>query len=349
MKLEELKNGRWEILPGPVLKPSAAGWDNHSSMTPVVFRNSDFGLRHGPSYGMLYIGSARGSSAWGVGFASSGDLFNWTRYHGNPVLMQTDGAGLQLDAPCLVRLPAGYTLICEEKRVSRGPLTTLRELLGPGTKRALRALRRAAGLERPTVVNHALGRYFVSFSSKDIFNWDKASKKVVFERGDEGAFDCRGVFSPQVYRFGRDFHLFYGGTDGFKAYTGLASSSSLGSRWERASTRPVLSPGARGDWDEVNALIVSVIRLEDCYCAFYEGEDSRRRYSIGMAWSQDLLNWKKWDGNPVIKPGGSPYCEKMVCGPRVFEEGGELFLFFNAHGVDMRGACGMAVFRRGRG
>lgn len=297
-------------------------------------------------YGMLYIGCGWRSNAWGVGFASSNDLFNWTRHKENPVLMQNDGAGLQLDAPCLVRSQAGYILICEEKKVAGGAGTVLRKFLSPGTKQALRRARRSLGLERPTVVNHASGRYFVSFSSKDIFDWDKTSKKVVFEKGAEGAFDGKGVFSPQVYRFGSDYHLFYGGTDGLKAYTGLAVSRDLGSEWSRASVKPVLSPGARGEWDEVNALIVSVIKLDDCYCAFYEGEDSQRRYSIGMAWSDDLLNWVKWEKNPVIAPGRARYCEHMVCGPRVFAEGNGLFLFFNAHGRDMRGACGLAVFRR---
>lgn len=348
MKLEELKKGRWEVLPGPVLRPSAGGWDSHSSMTPVVFKNADVGLAMNANYGMLYIGSGRGSNAWGVGFATSGDLFNWTRHRKNPVLLQTDGAGLQLDAPCLVRSQEGYTLICEEKKVAAGAATALRMLLPTGTKRALRLVRRKLGLERPTVVNHASGRYFVSFSSRDVLNWDKTSKKVIFEKGSEGAFDSVGVFSPQVYRFGRDYHLFYGGTDGLKAYTGLAVSRSLGSRWKRASVKPVLSPGGRGEWDEVNALIVSVLKLEDFYCAFYEGEDNKRRYSIGMAWSEDLLNWTKWEGNPVIAPGRAAYCEHMVCGPRVFAEGNELFLFFNAHGRDMRGTCGMAVFRRDR-
>ena len=346
MRLEELKKGSWEVLPGPVLRPSSAGWDSHSSMTPVVFRNADGGLSSQPEYGMLYIGSGHRSSSWGVGFAASSDLFNWTRHHGNPVLMQREGAGLQLDAPCLVRSESGYTLICEEKKVAGGAGTALRKLLSPGTKQALRRIRRVAGLERPTVVNHASGRYFVSFTSRDIFNWDTTGKKVVFEKGDEGAFDGHGVFSPQVYRFGRDYYLFYGGTDGLKAYTGLAVSQGLGSRWRRASVKPVLSPGVRGEWDEVNALIVSVMKLDDCYCAFYEGEDSHRRYSIGMAWSDDLLNWVKWEGNPVIAPGRARYCEHMVCGPRVFAEGDELFLFFNAHGRDMRGTCGMAVFRR---
>jgi predicted GH43/DUF377 family glycosyl hydrolase len=260
--------------------------------------------------------------------------------------MQVDGAGLQLDAPCLVRSDGGYTLICEEQKVAGGAGSVLRNFLSPGTKQALRRVRRAVGLERPTVVNHASGRYFVSFTSSHIFNWDKTSKKIVFQNGAEGAFDSKGVFSPQVYKFGTDYHLFYGGTDGLKAYTGLALSRDLGSEWTRASVKPVLSPGARGEWDEVNALIVSVIKLDDCYCAFYEGEDSQRRYSIGMAWSDDLLNWVKWKKNPVIAPGRARYCDHMVCGPRVFAEGSELFLFFNAHGRDMRGSCGMAVFRR---
>lgn len=317
-------------------------------MTPVVFRNADIGHGATSKYGMLYIGSGQRSNAWGVGYASSHDLFNWTRHHANPVLMQTEGAGLQLDAPCLVRTHGGYTLICEEKKVSGGMGTSLREHLSPGMKQALRRVRRFLGLERPTVVNHATGRYFVSFTSRDILNWDKTSKKVIFKKGDEEAFDGKGVFSPQIYRFGKDYYLFYGGTDGMKAYTGLAVSDCLGSLWKRASVMPVLSPGGRGEWDEVNALIVSVIRLEDCYCAFYEGEDSQRRYSIGMAWSNDLLDWVKWEGNPVISPGRARYCEHMVCGPRVFSEGNELFLFFNGHGRDMRGACGMAVFRRDR-
>lgn len=336
------------MLPGPILSPSSAGWDSHSSMTPVVFRTADAGLELTSKYGMLYIGCGRGSNAWGVGFAASSDLVNWTRHKENPVLMQNDGAGLQLDAPCLVRTDGGYTLICEEKKVEGGAGTALRKLLSPGTKQILRSVRRACGLERPTVVNHASGRYFVSFTSRDIFNWDKENKKIVFQNGKEGSFDGKGVFSPQVYKFGNEYHLFYGGTDGLKAYTGLAVSRDLGSRWSRASVKPVLSPGARGEWDEVNALIVSVIKLDDCYCAFYEGEDSQRRYSIGMAWSDDLLNWVKWEKNPVIAPGKARYCEHMVCGPRVFAEEGELFLFFNAHGRDMRGTCGMAVFRRNK-
>lgn len=346
MRLEELKRGLWEALPRPVLEPSLNGWDSHSSMTPVVFRNSDMEIGCGPQYGMLYIGIGRHSNAWGVGYATSDDLFSWTRHKANPVLLQDEGSGFQLDAPCLVRSGDSFLLICEEKRVKGGVTTSLRKFLGPGVKRALRASRRAMGMEKPTVVNHASGRYFVSFASRDILNWDRKSKRVVFEKGAEGAFDGKGVFSPQVYRFGGEYHLFYGGTDGKRAYTGLAISHDVGSGWKRTSIRPVLSPGAKGTFDEVNSLIVSVIKLDDCYCAFYEGEDAKRRYGIGIAWSQDLLSWVKWVGNPIIPPGKYKYCEHMVCGPRVFQMEDELFLYFNAHGKDMRGTCGLAVFRR---
>jgi len=316
-------------------------------MTPVVFRNGEMGVDNPSSYGMLFIGAGLRSSAWGVGYASSDDLVTWTKNSLNPVILQDSEGQFQLDAPCLVKTGEGLSLICEEKRVAKSPLTSLRKLLSPGARLALRRVRRTVGLEKPTVVNHASGRYFVGFSSNDILQWSEATKKIVFEKGAQGAFDCAGVFSPQIYRFNGRYFLFYGGTDGKKACTGLATSDRPDTGWARVSSKPVLSPGAKGDWDEVNSLIVSVVELDGCYCAFYEGEDSKRRYSIGMAWSKDLLNWVNWEKNPVIAPGEASYCEHMVCGPRAFRDGGDLYIFFNGHGRDMRGHCGLAVFRRG--
>lgn len=346
MRLEELKSGAWEVLPRPVLEPSSVGWDSHSSMTPVVFENAGMGLEQGQKYGMFYIGIGNGASAWGVGYASSDDMLNWRRHGKNPMLLQEEGSGFQLDAPCLVRSGTGYFLICEEKRVNGGFGDSVRRRLGPGMKTVLRAARRSMGFEKPTVVNHASGRYFVSFSSTDALNWKRTSKRTIFKSGAQEAFDGRGVFSPQIYRFDGEYYLFYGGTDGMRAYTGLAKSPDMVSGWKRASIKPVLSPGKRGEFDEVNALIVSVMKMDDCYCAFYEGEDAKRRYSIGIAWSHDLFNWVKWGKNPIIMPGKYKYCEHMVCGPRVVSGKDGLFLFFNAHGKDMRGACGLAVFRR---
>lgn len=154
-----------------------------------------------------------------------------------------------------------------------------------------------------------------------------------------------GVFSPQIYYFNNRYYLFYGGSDGSRAATGLAVSESLESGWERVSAGPVLAPGNRGDWDEMNALIVSLIELDDCYCAFYEGEDRHKKYRIGVAYSMDLVKWIKWNGNPVIDigPPGS-YNELMVCGPRAFFNEEKLYLFFNTHRKDMSGHCGLAVF-----
>lgn len=348
MKLEELTAGSWEVMPYPVLQPSITGWDSHSSMTPVVFRNDELGVVSGSKYGMLYIGIGNSSNAWGIGYAASDDLKNWVRHKTNPVLLQKEGTGFQLDAPCLVRADQGYMLICEEKRVSGAAGMSLRRNMPAGAKRVLRLLRRAVGLERPTVVNHAVGKYFAGFYAEDIFSWEPAAKRIVFTNGRDGTFDAAGVFSPQIYKMNGEYYLFYGGTDGHKAYTGLAKSSKLASGWKRTSITPILSPGNNGDWDAVNSLIVSVLKLDDGYCAFYEGEDSRRRYSIGMAWSKDLMNWVKWEGNPIIPPGKYRYCEHMVCGPRVFETEEGLFLFFNAHDRDMHGVCGLSRFRRQR-
>lgn len=346
MKLDELKKGDWELLPRPVLEPSANGWDSHSSMTPVVFENSEMGVGQEHRYGMFYIGIGHGSSAWGVGYASSDDLLSWKKHSKNPVLLQDEDSSFQLDAPCLIPKDGKFYLFCEEQKIKKRLAASIRKRLGPGFKRILRASRRAVGLDKPTVVNHATGRYFVSFSSCNALSWDTATKQVIFDKGREGAFDCQGVFSPQIYRFDGDNYLFYGGTDGERAYTGLACSQDIVSGWKRASMKPILSPGKKGSFDEVNALIVSVLKLDDCYCAFYEGEDAKKRYSIGIAWSHDLFTWVKWENNPIITPGKYKYCEHMVCGPRVVKRNDDLFLFFNAHTKDMRGACGLSIFRR---
>jgi len=349
MKLDEILKGKWEVQTGPVLSPSRKGWDSFASMTPVVFLNESYRFPSSLKFGMLFIGAGSGSSSWGVGYAESPDLRTWRKHGGNPLLIQRDGRfGYLLDAPCLFmdgHYGAGracYRLFCEEKVVENGLATALRRILNPKVKTLLRNVKRMID-KTPTVVNHARGRHFVQFSSEDPLVWDSARKKSVF-RGGNAAFESEGVFSPQIYKFGGRHCLFYGGTDGKRAFTGLAFSDTLDGIWKPVSA-PVLSPGGKGQWDEMNALIVSVIELQEGgWCAFYEGEDRLKRYRIGIAYSMDLMEWTKWEGNPVIDVGDSgSYMEQMVCGPRAFVHEGRLYLFFNAHSKEMSASSGLAI------
>lgn len=59
-----------------------------------------------------------------------------------------------------------------------------------------------------------------------------------------------------------------------------------------AQPGPVLTPGATGEWDSVDVLNPSVVRLGREYFNFYSGFDGTR-WHTGIATSQDGLGWRK--------------------------------------------------------
>ena len=83
-------------------------------------------------------------------------------------------------------------------------------------------------------------------------------------------------------------------------------------RWE-PQAQPVLVPGAPGQWDSVDALNPSVVRLGGAYVNFYSGFDGHT-WSTGMAASIDGIAWRKlgraltpegWEGNYIAANGSA--------------------------------------------
>ncbi|MCC7173723.1 MAG: hypothetical protein IT159_00885 [Bryobacterales bacterium] len=73
----------------------------------------------------------------------------------------------------------------------------------------------------------------------------------------------------------------------------------LAFRWE-ASPAPVLERGAAGDWDSVDALNPSVVKVSGTYYNLYSGFDGRT-WRTGLASSADGLRWTKL--GRVLSPG----------------------------------------------
>lgn len=106
---------------------------------------------------------------------------------------------------------------------------------------------------------------------------------------------------------------------------------------------PVLTHGAPGDWDGVDALNPSVVRRGDLYYNFYSGYDGRC-WRTGLATSPDGIAWAKqgvvlspnastWEGNSIAANGSA------------LEVNGEFFYWYQA-GVPPR--IGLARSRNGR-
>jgi len=135
-------------------------------------------------------------------------------------------------------------------------------------------------------------------------------------------------------------HMFYLtqplGTPG-PPVVGHAVSDDLG-RWERLA--PALRTGSPGSWDDLRLCTGSVIKRDDRYWLAYTGtnttdsspEEMWRTQRIGMAVSDDLLDWEKLPGNPVTH-AGPPHYEEMSTGQRKMVHWRDPFLFDDGDAV----------------
>ena len=336
--------GRWTPIDEPVVRSGAPeGWDGLSAITPGIFAGGA-----GKKFGMFYVGLSARSDTWGIGYAGSDDLLSWEKPGADPLISSEDEEScVSYDSPCLVRKDGRFHLFCEEKKKSKSAGAKIKHLLPLKLRMGIGRLRRSLkGKEaRALSVQHADKRYFVSFSTDRLLEWDTGAKRIAFDKGEAGSFDAEGLFSPQVHELEGRYYMFYGGSDGSATSTGLDVSDDLVS-WERRPS-PVLKTGGKGEWDEKNALIVSVLKVDDGYCGFYEGEDANNTYSIGLAVSSDLKGWEKFEGTRIIKNGGKgSFSEKMAFSPHIFAAEGKVLLFYTGHDRYMRGSCGAAIFEK---
>lgn len=346
MKLETLLKGRWIKQAGAVLRPGEPGeWDDLMADCPSIFADGK-----GRHY-IYYTGHSTRDHRWGIGLCESSDLMNWKKSGRNPVL-RSGGRGewdQRIDGPALFKHNEMYYLFYEASSSFSFSQSRLGYIIPYPFRKRLGALRRGArSLWKAPLSQaalHADGRAIGFATSKDMLDWEKHPENPVLTPSGDG-WDSTGVLSPHVQSAGGVFYMFYGGCDGKKISSGVATSGDL-RHWLRKGS-PVLEPGDNGSWDDSSVLIVSVLRLEDAYCAFYEGQDSLNNYGIGLAYSHDLNRWTKHKGNPVMERGplGSAD-ERMVNSPHVLLKDGKLFLFFGAQDYKMRGQSSLACFEGG--
>lgn len=87
-----------------------------------------------------------------------------------------------------------------------------------------------------------------------------------------------------------------------KVSIGHAVSEDL-KKWKKLPT--ALKPGRKGNWDDIALWTGSVIKRGKKYYMFYTGRNSKKNVmwiqKIGLAISNDLINWKKFEGNPILE------------------------------------------------
>lgn len=208
------------------------------------------------------------------------------------------------------------------------------------------------------------GKGYQSFLavSDDLVHWEQ--KGLAMGYGPEGEFDHGGVVlgaylyksyeihDPRLLKnhMGKYWSLYgayprQGGYELRPGYEGVASSHD-GLTWSRAKKAPILSvvqPDC-GQWEKDCIYQPWLVEHEGRFYNFYNAANGRIE-QIGMAYSEDLLEWKRYSKNPVVPngPEGS-YNEIFSSDGKVFWDQDHWAMFF--FGVGRDGAHIMAAFSR---
>lgn len=92
-------NGSWTpIGSNPILSTAGAGWESSDLYSPSV-------IKIGSTWYLYYCGFSSGTNMQSIGFATSPDLVNWTKYASNPIIT---GSGTGPCDPSVIDIAGTY-------------------------------------------------------------------------------------------------------------------------------------------------------------------------------------------------------------------------------------------------
>lgn len=160
----------------------------------------------------------------------------------------------------------------------------------------------------------------------------KNSNNPIFTASSEGRWDSNKLVAGNCFirdTKGNLALIYYStGTNSTVTSIGLATTRD-GINFVRRDT-PILTPGNGEEWDSGGVSVFpncAVKQVDDSYTMFYIGfkkgtPDFYHSGAIGVATSSDLIHWKKYEKNPVLKPeSGSAWDSLGVFEPSVYFNG----------------------------
>jgi beta-xylosidase len=210
------------------------------------------------------------------------------------------------------------------------------------------------------------GKGYNSFVSEstNLVQW--TNPKLAMGFGKEGDFDFGGcvigaflyesydIKAPRVLkkRDGKYWTLYgcyakQGGYELDPGYEGVASSDD-GLTWKRAKDKYILSvhePDV-GAWEKQCIYQPWLVEHQGMFYNFYNAKqtDGGYRERMGLATSTNLLDWKRYENNPVLDNRPGSYDEKFCADGKVFRDGDHWVMVY--FGVGKGGAHIMAAFSR---
>ncbi len=180
--------------------------------------------------------------------------------------------------------------------------------------------------------------------SQDGIHWSKPS--IVLGPRSRSGWEDR-VNRPAVTKRKNNYHMWYTGQMSDRSWIGYATSKD-GVIWERAGTKPVLSP--EEPWEGVAVMCPHVMwnEVKSLYEMWYSAGEQYEPNAIGYATSKDGMNWKKRTGNPVFTADRNNEWEKhKVTGCQVIRLDDWYVMFYIGFRDEHRAQIGLARSRDG--
>ena len=247
----------------PVLVPEPGAWDENSIDLGSV-------LRENGEYKLWYCNGGN-AAVRQIGYATSVDGINWTKYAGNPVLSGGSEAW-----------EAGGIIWCSV--VSNSGTYTLYY----------------TGIDI-TSTFYSIGRA----TSPDGINWQKDTlNNPILTPGLSGQWDSKSVCGPYcLYTSGTLYLYFTGWAINYAGnFIGLASSTDNGITWNKYASNPVINSGPTGSWDADYVEVGSVMLLQDTLIhLWYDGSrdnTATNLWRIGLATSTLVVSVEEETDQP---------------------------------------------------
>jgi predicted GH43/DUF377 family glycosyl hydrolase len=110
----------------------------------------------------------------------------------------------------------------------------------------------------------------------------------------------------------------------------FTATSSDGVNWVVRSS-PVLTLGSKGSWDNGSIYSPDVIWNGTMYLMYYVGTGTNAYREIGLAFSGDGVNWRRYPQNPVLKFGPGFYDSWYTRFPSVILDNGTYKMWYTGH------------------
>lgn len=141
--------------------------------------------------------------------------------------------------------------------------------------------------------------------SDDGINWEQLSSEPVLLTEDVPFAKIAALASSVIVEDDGTWVLYFyawnGGGSLSNGTIGRATATNPEGEWV-VDSEPILVPGDGDAWDKYGVGAPQVIKTDSGYIMYYEGINIRGDRLVGMASSDDGIDWTKYENNPILTP-----------------------------------------------